>query len=539
MKKFSDLKIWVRLTMAIWLMLVLAWTGMIWWGSVMNREAAVNQAKEFSQSIREMTLAGLTGMMITGTVGQRAVFLDQIKQLAIVKELKVIRGQAVVNQFGPGQAIESGSDEIERRVADTGQEFVQVEQVGNSEVLRVVYPAAASKNYLGKNCIMCHQVPEGTVLGVVSMRISMDHVNEAVRDFSTKIFITAVLLSIPFLAFIYLFIQRFVTTPLEEMTNGLRAVADGRGNLTRRLDVKSDDEIGQASGVFNQMMDQFAGLVRQVGNTSNHVFDTAHQLNAGAGKVEASSQRQTEQSASAAAAVEQMVTSISAIAHSAETVHELARESLSRSAEGNESLERLMGAVKSVESAVTGIAESVNQFVGSTDAISVMTREVKDIAEQTNLLALNAAIEAARAGEQGRGFAVVADEVRKLAEKSARSALEIDTITQKLGQQSIAVKDAISDGLEHLNTSRESASSVQSVLAAASGTVAQVGQGLDQIVQATEEQQRVSANVASSIESIAAMARNNSGAVHQTTEAAQQLESLSEELKGAVGQFVV
>lgn len=539
MKKFSDLKIWIRLTSAIWLMLVVTWTGVIWWGSTMNREAAINQAKDFSHSVREMTLAGLTGMMITGTVGQRAVFLDQIKQLAIVKDLKVIRAKPVVAQFGPGQASEAANDDVERRVEETGKEFSEVQSGPDGESLRVVYPALASKNYLGKNCITCHQVPEGTVLGVVSMRISLTKVNEAVRDFSVKIFVSAVLVSVPFLAFIYLFIRRFVTEPLEEMTAGLRAIAAGRGNLTRRLQVRSQDEIGQASSVFNQMMEQFAGLVRQVGNTSNHVFDTSHQLTADANKVANGSQRQTEQSAVAAAAVEQVVASIAAIARSAESVYAQAQESLARSEEGNESLNRLMSSVRSVEQAVTGIAESVNQFMGSTDAISVMTREVKDIAEQTNLLALNAAIEAARAGEQGRGFAVVADEVRKLAEKSARSALEIDAITQKLGQQSVAVKGAISDGLDHLNTSRESANTVQSVLAAASDNVARVGHGLDEIAKATEEQQRVSADVAANIEDIAAMARDNSGAVEQTTSAARQLESLSEELKSAVGQFVV
>ncbi len=539
MKKFSDLKIWIRLTSVIWLLLVVAWTGMILMGSQISRQAAIAQAKDFSHSIREMTMAGLTGMMITGTVGQREVFLDQIKQLSIIRDLKVLRGDAVVKQFGPGNQSERAADAVENKVLQSGQEYSEIMPGAEGDSLRVVYPALASKNYLGKNCLNCHVVPEGSVLGVVSMKVSLTKVDEAVAEFRTKIFIAAALVSLPLLAFIYLFIRRFVTQPLEKMTEGLRDIANGKGDLTRRLTVKSQDEIGEAEEVFNQMMDQFSGLVRQVGDSASHVFVAARRLSSSAGQVSSGSQRQTEQSSAAAAAVDSLVASIAAIAMSAESVHKLSRESLSRTGEGNASLEKLMNEVRAVEFAVKGIAESVNQFLNSTEAISAMTREVKDIAEQTNLLALNAAIEAARAGEQGRGFAVVADEVRKLAEKSAHSAQEIDAITQKLAQQSVAVKGSISDGLGHLASSRDSADSVQSVLSAASGTVAAVGRGLDDIAAATVQQQRVSQDVASNIEAIAAMARDNRESVDNTVHAAETLESLSDQLKTTVGRFIV
>ena len=97
----GNLKIWVRLTAAIWFVLVIVWTGMIAWESQANRETAIRQAQDFAQSIHEMTMAGLTGMMITGTIGQREVFLDQIKQLSIIKDLHVARGEAVAKLYGP------------------------------------------------------------------------------------------------------------------------------------------------------------------------------------------------------------------------------------------------------------------------------------------------------------------------------------------------------------------------------------------------------------------------------------------------------
>jgi methyl-accepting chemotaxis protein len=232
-----------------------------------------------------------------------------------------------------------------------------------------------------------------------------------------------------------------------------------------------------------------------------------------------------------------MVSAIASIAKSTEEVHEQSRDSLRRSEEGNNSLSRLIGEVGMVESTVREIAASVKQFVDSTVAITNMTREVKDIADQTNLLALNAAIEAARAGEQGRGFAVVADEVRKLAEKSAGSASEIDSITRALSQRSDAVQRSIQSGLDHLASSQNSMQSVSTVLGEASGSVTRVGLGLDAIAGATDEQRRVSGQVANNIESIAGMARENNDAIEQTASAAQKLEQLAVNLQDTVGRF--
>ncbi len=538
MPRFSDMKIWIRLTAAIWLVLVVAWSGMIFWESASNRETAIHQAQAFSLSMHEATLAGLTGMMITGTVGQREVFLDQIKQLSIIRDLKVIRGEAVIKIFGPGTAKDdTRPDEIEQQVLKTGQEYSDVQSDDKGEYLRVVRPALASTNYLGKNCIMCHLVPEKTVLGVVSMKISLDHVEAAVHAQEIKSFMAAVGVSLFMLGFIWFFIRNVVTVPLEHMVAGLRDIASGEGDLTRRLEVKGQDEIGQASSTFNAMMVKFSDLVRHVSDSAGRVSSAAHGLTVGADKVSDGSRRQDQMSTAAAGAVEQVVSSISDIADSTERVHEQSRESERRSAEGNQSLSKLIGEVELVEGTVKQIAESVNQFVTSTAAITDMTREVKDIADQTNLLALNAAIEAARAGEQGRGFAVVADEVRKLAEKSSASASEIDAITRSLTQQSDAVAGAIENGLAHIASSQKSVETVAEVLAAASSSVTEVGHGLDTIAAATEEQRRVFTDVAHNIESIATMARDNSTAVEQTSESARQLEELANNLQSAVGRF--
>lgn len=539
MPRFADLKIWVRLTAAIWLVLAVIWVGAILWMTQVNRDTAIKQAEEFSLSIHEMTMAGLTGMMITGTVDQREVFLDQIKQLSIIKDLHVARSEATIQLYGPDTKSNRALDTLEQEVMRSGKPYRAVLEENGSAFLRVINPTNAAANYLGKDCLVCHQVPEGTVLGLVSMKVSLDSVEADVAAFRLKIAGAALGALGALLLIVYFLTQHFVTAPLEQLSQGLRDIARGEGDLTRRLPVRGKDEVGQSAYVFNQMMDNFQQLVRQVRDAAAQVSSRVAALSQSADHVSQSSHQQDEKSAFAASAVEQLVASISSIAQSAEHVQQQSQESLNRANEGSRNLDTLLKEMCVVEQAVKEMADSVNNFVRNTESITHMTREVKDIAEQTNLLALNAAIEAARAGEQGRGFAVVADEVRKLAEKSSRSASEIDAITASLSAQSVAVRRSIESSLHHLEGSQVAVATVSSILQATNGSVSEVGHGLDSIAAATEQQRRFSGDVESSIEAIAGMARNNTGTVEQTAAAAHDLKDLADGLSKLVGRFKV
>jgi methyl-accepting chemotaxis protein len=314
-----------------------------------------------------------------------------------------------------------------------------------------------------------------------------------------------------------------------------RTAADG--DLTRAIPVHGSDELAQAAKAFNSLMSSFRQTIHQVHESAETVNTTATQLSASSAQITQSSQVQSEAAASTAAAVEEITVSINSVAANTEEVRNLSDQSLQQTRQGNQSVTEMISEIQSVQDAVNQIAGSVQEFVDSTRAIAGMTQQVKDIADQTNLLALNAAIEAARAGEQGRGFAVVADEVRKLAEKSAQSASEIDQVTNTLNQKSSHVEATVQEGLHSLQATQEHIERVSAVLVEAGEAVTKSSHGVSDIAASVSEQSLASTEIARNVEMIAQMSEENHAAVNANSQDIVRLEKLANELQAAVGRF--
>ncbi|MCG5536308.1 methyl-accepting chemotaxis protein [Ectothiorhodospira mobilis] len=538
MRRITDLPIWVRLVAALGLILLPAWAGMIWWAVHEQRQTAIEQAETFTGTLHEMTMAGLTTLMITGTTHRRDEFLDQIVELHNVRDLRVLRGEPVSRQYGEGEENEIPRDAVERRVLETGESHIALSP--DRSELRAVMPVLNQSDYLGKNCTSCHAMAqEGDVLGAVSMRVSLDDVNAAVGRFGLSITSIAFLVSIPVLLVMYLYTARAVTHPMQQMTRGLRGIAQGDGDLSHRLEVRGSDEICQAAQAFNAMMDNFRDLIARVLDSTAHLAKAASDLAAITERTDAGVSKQRSEVDQLATAMNEMNATAQEVASNAQQGADATSEAQSAAQGGKEVVSGTMARIGQLADEVQQAADVIRELDKDSDEIGKVLDVIRGIAEQTNLLALNAAIEAARAGEAGRGFAMVADEVRSLANRTQSSTQEIQEMIERLQQASRKAVTVMEESKESAQSSRDSASEADQALDAINHAVATINDVNSQVASAAEEQSAVAEEMNRNVTSISDAAEENAQGARQTTEASEQLSRLARELQDLVGRFKV
>ncbi len=339
------------------------------------------------------------------------------------------------------------------------------------------------------------------------------------------------------LALAGLFIARSITRNISAVAENLREIASGEGDLTHRLQASSKDEIGQLVGYFNTFMDKLQGIIQELKSYSDQVGTAAAEMARVARQSFDGMERQRSETTQVATASNEMAATVTEVARNAEQAAEAAGSANRAANDGNGVVNQTIAIINRLATDVEQGAGAVLQLRNDSENIGTVLNVIRDIAEQTNLLALNAAIEAARAGEQGRGFAVVADEVRTLASRTQESTLEIQAMIEKLQASASQASDVMTCSKKSSEEGVAKAAEAGEALSRIIEAIGVIQEMNTQIASAAEEQRSVASEIDHNITNISNATEENTENSNQLVAASAELNQVASKMRQLAGQF--
>jgi methyl-accepting chemotaxis protein len=430
---------------------------------------------------------------------------------------------------------------IKALTQDPKTPYWRVEEVAGRPSMRY-----AVADIMQEGCVGCHNShalsPKrdwrtGEVRGVVSVTVPIDGISGAI-SMSMRTIGWTIFASMGAMAILCALVATRTTRSIRTLT-GLIEQASEQRDLTVRVPATSRDEVGQIAGALNALFGRLGEAMRAVNVRSQEVGASASTVAAAAQQVTSASQAQTDQAASAVAAVEELTVSVN---HAADSAQEAATASLrasEKAREGENKAHTTSTEMASISQSMQTSSELIGRLSQRSDEISGIVKVIKDIADQTNLLALNAAIEAARAGEQGRGFAVVADEVRKLAERTGSATNDISRMIDSIQNEIGSTVEGLTHSKDRVDEGVKLAAAVAQSLAEINAAAETALTRVNDIAAATREQGTASNEIAKHVEVIAQASEVNTRAMSEAAECAARMDTAACQLKDEVGQFRV
>jgi methyl-accepting chemotaxis protein len=414
------------------------------------------------------------------------------------------------------------------------ESFSRKEDINGVPTFRRATPDKA----VNPSCISCHTDKQvGDTLGVLTVNMVMTKAKELSKESMMKTAGVMVTIVIAIVALTYFLLRSIILKPIHEMMTITKDIAQGEGDLTKRVPVHGSDEISTLGGYFNLFIEKLQKMIGKVAHVTDKVASASVELSATAEEISKGTDTLTSRASQTAAAVEEMNATVSQVAQNSGKAATLAQETVKTAKDGGTVVSDTISGMQQLSDAVSSSATIIAELGKSSDQIGEIVRVIEDIADQTNLLALNAAIEAARAGEQGRGFAVVADEVRKLAERTTKATKEIGDMIRQIQQDTRGAVESMQQGTVKVTSGVDLVNRTGEALSRIVEMVSESADMIRQIAVASEEQSVATQQIANDIENVAKVTKESASGANESAKASHDLSQLATELQGIVGSF--
>lgn len=502
-----------------------------------QKDRLLNMTEHQMRDILNGYLDSMNTLMFTGTMANRGLLLEKIAQREGVVDVRMLRGEAVDKVFGPGFESETALDEYDRRALQ-GEPIVISENNDGERLLTVMEPFVAVSNRNGTNCLGCHQVTEGTVLGAARITYSLAQRDANIhRALLTNAGINFGVLILGLIV-LHFIMFKVVIKPLNNLKNTMLLI--GRdADLRPRVELGANDEFRQVGEATNKMLDRFQPTIHDLTQTMDGLANSADKLALVTRTTRDGVGEQQQASEQLADYIKELSAAAIEVAQNASDAEQAASTAKLNTDAGSSLVVSMAEGITRLATQVENAALVVKQLAEDTQGIGQVSESINDIAEQTNLLALNAAIEAARAGEQGRGFAVVADEVRNLANRTQQSTSQIRDIVEQLVATSSKAVQVMDESTHEADHSTEESNKARQALEDIADTMEAIQKRNAMIAAAASDQSHVVDEIERHIQAIRAVSQQNADGSNQTLKESEEIAQVAAKLDSMVNRFKV
>jgi len=554
------MKLTTKLVSAVSITL-LATVGLSGWYT--SRKAEAQAERAFRDKVRQISgMAGATRSWYSSNLDKlvpdrKFKYLEQVPVVAAWQVARTYAEKEGMTFKTPSLAPRNPAntpDDFERRALTAFQanpelhDYFEWTEENGRKYLRYAQPVRVEAD-----CLICHGDPagekdpfgktkEGMKAGELRAAFSIsapaDELVQNARANSWTAFLTSCFSLLAAAGVIFFLLRKIVIRPLRSASELAHTLAD-KNLATEDIPIESEDEIGETSAALNKMKNSLREVIASITVSAERIATAGEEISATATQQAQGAETQKDQTHQVATAMQGMSSTVQQVSENSNKAAEASRTAAETARKGGSIVDETLAKMRAIADSVGQTARKVQELGKSSDQIGQIIGVIDDIADQTNLLALNAAIEAARAGEQGRGFAVVADEVRKLAERTSKATKEITQMIQNIQTETRSAVQAMQAGTKQVELGVESTTqagcSLQEIIKMSVG----VGDMVMQIATAATEQASATEEINSNIEQIAKITQETAAGANQSAKAVHELSSLATELQSLVGRFNV